>query len=81
MTLLKALLSVSSVILESILTCPECGFLKTEIMPTDACLWFHQCHAVLKPKPKPGDGCIFCSYGTVPCPLVQECMVPPRRPV
>ena len=44
-----------------------------ETMPTDACQWFYeceQCHAVLKPKP--GDCCVYCSYGTVPCPPIQE---------
>ena len=41
-------------------------------MPTDACLFFHECagcHALLRPKP--GDCCVFCSYGSVPCPPVQ----------
>ena len=23
-------------------------------------------------KPKPGDCCVFCSYGSVPCPPIQE---------
>jgi hypothetical protein len=23
-------------------------------------------------RPKQGDCCVFCSYGTVPCPPVQE---------
>jgi hypothetical protein len=27
-------------ILESTLTCPHCGYVKTETMPTDACHWF-----------------------------------------
>jgi hypothetical protein len=56
----------------STLTCPHCGHAKTEPMPTDACQWFYecgQCHAVLKPKP--GDCCVFCSYGSVPCPPIQ----------
>ena len=60
------------VILESILTCPLCGYSKAEIMPTDACQWFYeceQCHTVLKPKP--GDCCVYCSYGMVPCPPIQ----------
>jgi len=60
-------------ILESLLTCPQCGFASVEVMPTDACVFFHQCagcHAVLRPKP--GDCCVFCSYGTVKCPPVQE---------
>jgi hypothetical protein len=64
---------MSTIILESTLTCPECGFVKTETMPTDACQWFYeceQCGALLQPKP--GDCCVFCSYGTVPCPPIQE---------
>jgi hypothetical protein len=63
---------MSDVILESTLTCPECSFVKTETMPTDACQWFYeceQCHALLKPKP--GDCCVFCSFGNVPCPPIQ----------
>ena len=38
------------IILESTITCPECGHIKTEIMPTDACQWFYECencHTVL----------------------------------
>lgn len=60
------------VILESALTCPECGAGKTETMPTDACLYFYECtscRVVLRPKP--GDCCVFCSYGTMPCPPIQ----------
>lgn len=58
--------------LESTLTCPVCGHVKTERMPQDACQWFYECeacHTVLRPKP--GDCCVFCSYGSVPCPPVQ----------
>ena len=64
---------MSAVILESTLTCPICGHVKRETMPTDACQWFYECEGcrtVLKPKP--GDCCVFCSYGTVPCPPLQE---------
>jgi len=59
-------------ILISTITCPHCGHATTETMPTDACLWFHDCTgcgALLRPKP--GDCCVFCSYGSVPCPPVQ----------
>jgi hypothetical protein len=58
--------------LESEITCPECGHKKKEVMPTDACRFFYECEkckTVLKPKP--GDCCVFCSYGTVKCPSVQ----------
>ena len=60
-------------VLESRITCPQCGHARLETMPTDACLWFYECtacHALLRPRP--GDCCVFCSYGTVPCPPVQE---------
>ena len=51
------------------LTCPECGATAREQMPTDACQFFYECegcHAVLRPLP--GDCCVFCSFGSVPCP-------------
>ncbi len=63
---------MSAVELISMLTCPHCGHGKTETMPTDACQWFYeceQCHEVLKPLP--GDCCVYCSYGSVPCPPIQ----------
>lgn len=59
--------------LNSLITCPECGFIKEEIMPTDSCQFFYQCtHCGTIMKPKPGDCCVFCSYGSVKCPPVQE---------
>jgi hypothetical protein len=63
---------MSALVTESRLTCPACGHEQTETMPTDACQWFYecpQCHTVLRPRP--GDCCVFCSYGSVPCPPVQ----------
>jgi hypothetical protein len=56
----------------SLLTCPHCGNATQEQMPTDACLFFHECincHVVLRPLP--GDCCVFCSFGSVKCPPVQ----------
>ena len=41
-------------------------------MPTDACQFFYECKGCgERLKPKPGDCCVFCSYGSVPCPPVQ----------
>jgi hypothetical protein len=60
-------------ILESMITCPSCGTAKAEIMPTDACQFFYDCTgcgALLRPRP--GDCCVFCSYGSIPCPPLQE---------
>lgn len=59
--------------MESILTCPTCGFQANETMPTDACQFFYVCTGCgEKLKPLPGDCCVFCSYGSVPCPPVQQ---------
>jgi hypothetical protein len=58
--------------LRSLLTCPHCGFQREETMPTDACVYFHECPGCGQVfKPKPGDCCVFCSYGTVKCPPQQ----------
>lgn len=54
------------------LTCPFCGHRSRDRMPTDACQFFYDCRgcgAVLKAQP--GDCCVYCSYGTVPCPPIQ----------
>jgi hypothetical protein len=57
----------------STLTCPYCGFEKEEKMPTNACLFFYECTRCHKRfKPKDGDCCVFCSYGTVSCPPIQQ---------
>ena len=60
------------VVLESAITCPQCGHVRIETMPTDACQYFYDCKgcgALLKPKA--GDCCVFCSYGSDPCPPIQ----------
>lgn len=59
-------------ILESTITCPHCATAKAETMPTDACRFFYKCTgcgAMLQPKQ--GDCCVFCSYGSLPCPPIQ----------
>ncbi|MDQ3559503.1 MAG: hypothetical protein M3453_10030 [Pseudomonadota bacterium] len=56
----------------STMTCPHCGNQVAEAMPTDACQFFYDCKAcgeVLRPLP--GDCCVFCSYGSEPCPPIQ----------
>lgn len=56
----------------SVITCPSCGTAKMETMPTDACRIFYECTGCgAKLRPKPGDCCVFCSYGSVPCPPIQ----------
>jgi hypothetical protein len=54
------------------LSCPFCRARHTETMPVDACIYFFECTACQAMlRPKPGDCCVFCSYGSVPCPPVQ----------
>lgn len=60
-------------LLTSTLTCPKCGHQSTDTMPTDACQFFYDCKgcaAVLRPNS--GDCCVYCSFGDVPCPPIQE---------
>ncbi|HEY5894624.1 MAG TPA: GDCCVxC domain-containing (seleno)protein [Chthoniobacterales bacterium] len=58
--------------MQSTITCPRCGHQKQETMPTDACVYFYECESCLaKLRPKQGDCCVFCSYGSVKCPPVQ----------
>ena len=62
-----------TLILQSTLTCPNCGTEAVETMPTDACLYFYDCTGCgSQLKPKRGDCCVFCSYGSVPCPPIQS---------
>jgi len=59
-------------ILQSVLTCPKCGATALETMPTDACIYFYECRACdAMLRPKAGDCCVFCSYGSVKCPPIQ----------
>lgn len=59
-------------IVESIITCPHCATAKLRTMPMDACQFFYVCTGCGTPlRPKEGDCCVFCSYGSVPCPPMQ----------
>ena len=67
------LAKTGAVALFSTLTCPECGGATREEMPQDACQYFFDCpHCATVLKPKPGDCCVFCSYGDTPCPPIQQ---------
>jgi hypothetical protein len=64
--------TLPTVNLKSTLTCPHCGHATLEEMSLDSCRFFHQCvqcHAPIRPKV--GDCCVFCSYGSVNCPPMQ----------
>lgn len=60
-------------ILQSTITCPECGHRADETMPTDACQYVYECkRCSYRMKPIKGKCCVFCSYGSVPCPPIQD---------
>lgn len=59
-------------VMKSTLTCPHCGFAEKLAMPTESCPFFHACGGGAMLKPQPGDCCVFCSYGNVPCPPRQR---------
>ena len=59
-------------IFESMITCPNCGTTKQESMPADACRFFYDCTGCgERLRPKAGDCCVFCTYGSVRCPPMQ----------
>lgn len=56
----------------SLVTCLSCGDQRLEPMPEFSCLLAYtclSCGTVLRPAE--GDCCIFCTYGSVPCPPIQ----------
>ena len=58
--------------LQSIITCPNCKHQKEETMPTNACQFFYECeNCKTLLKPREGDCCVYCTYGTVACPPIQ----------
>lgn len=62
-----------SIIQKSVITCPYCGYQKEESMPLDSCQFFYTCEGCDKLlKPKSGDCCVYCSYGSVKCPPIQS---------
>lgn len=63
---------MSELVLQSVLSCPQCGHVKEETMPSDACQWFYECEACKTLlSPLAGDCCVFCSYGSHKCPPIQ----------
>ena len=61
------------IILESTLTCLHCGNAERLKMPSDYCQFFYECTACRTVfRAKEEHCCVFCSFGDVPCPSVQE---------
>jgi hypothetical protein len=63
--------------LQSTITCPHCDHQATDTMPANACVAFYDCKECGETlKPLPGSCCVFCSYGSVPCPPIQQGVEP-----
>lgn len=61
----------------SVITCPRCGYQRTETMPAYSCAIFYQCQRCgTMLQPAEDDCCVYCTYGSVPCPPIQR----QRRP-
>jgi len=70
-------------VLVSVLTCPRCGFAKTETMPTDACLFFYDCEscgARLKPSFTPFRFCYEERLSVFLITVVAGPLAPPTHP-
>lgn len=62
----------SEIVLKSVIKCPECGFSKSEKMPSDVCLIKYNCeNCGTEMRPKEEDCCVFCTYGDHKCPSMQ----------
>jgi hypothetical protein len=58
--------------LQCVMRCPGCQYAAIETMPTDACQRSYHCRSCgYQMRPTNGRRCVFCSYGSVPCPTVQ----------
>ena len=64
---------MANIQLQSTITCPQCYQETTEQMPTNYCQYIWECpNCKNKLKPKEGDCCVYCSYGSVKCPPIQK---------
>jgi len=57
----------------SVITCPHCGHTREEVMPEFSCAIVYACSgcgATLRPAE--GDCCVYCTFGSAPCPPVQQ---------
>ena len=64
---------MTTIALVSTLTCPACGHSRAMTMEEDSCQIRCVCPGCgVAIRPEPGDCCVFCSYGSVPCPPIQR---------
>ena len=73
-------------IIDSVLTCPECGKTQQEDMPENTCQFSYRCNACKEViKTNKGECCVYCCYGSNPCPQAQligsACCSPDQRSI
>ncbi|MDA0262201.1 MAG: GDCCVxC domain-containing (seleno)protein [Proteobacteria bacterium] len=56
---------------ECSITCPTCAQVRAEVMPADACIFSYVCTGCGAELRATAGRCIYCAFGTVPCPPVQ----------
>jgi len=60
-------------VLECSVTCPSCGSVLATTMSQSETVRRLSCRACGEAMvPEPGDCCVFCSHGSVPCPGTQR---------
>lgn len=58
---------------QSLLVCPQCHHQYQVEMPEDSCVISFDCERCANVlQSNSGDCCVFCSYGSVPCPSIQQ---------
>lgn len=63
----------SDIIDSSNITCPYCDFTVREELPTEYCVISYECKNCSEIiHPKVGDCCVFCTWGDVKCPSIQD---------
>ncbi|MGO9004249.1 MAG: GDCCVxC domain-containing (seleno)protein [Beijerinckiaceae bacterium] len=68
------------IIVDSVITCPQCSTAKTERMPLDACQIVYECTGCgVILQPRSGDCRVYCSYGSVPRPPIQAAKLQQSR--
>jgi len=61
------------IVIKAHITCPGCGAEHVEVMPDDGYIRFWDCPTCkARWMPNKNDGCVFCSYADVPCPIDQK---------
>jgi hypothetical protein len=61
------------IIMQTTIQCPSCNHRMDILMPFASVQLIYECekcYALIRPKK--GDCCVFCSYGSVPCPSTQQ---------